>query len=117
MLYARVWDEKSPINGVPAEQVLANRQDLVAAHGDIFLVVDEYDKVSEIQIGKVIASNYNMGVELGLQEIAEMYLVKKEEEKAAAEQEVMINEELQAELAALSYDVMMLQMNMGVNEE
>ena len=116
MMIAIPWDEVSPINGIPAETVLANRPDLVAAHGDIFLVVDAYGKVSEIQIGSTIAVNYNMEPGLGLQEIADAYMIKKQEEAEAAEVERMGVEELQEEVAMLSYDVMVCQaaMNGGV---
>ena len=111
-----IWDEISPINGVPAERVLENRPDLVAAHGDIFLVVDDYNRVNEIQIGATIAANYGMEPGMELQAIADAYMVKKEEEAAAAEVERMTNEELQEEVATLSYDVMVCQaaMNSGV---
>jgi hypothetical protein len=111
-----IWDEVSPINGIPAERVLENRPDLVAAHGDIFLVVDDYNRVNEIQIGATIAANYGMEPGMELQVIADAYMVKKEEEAAAAEVERMTNEELQEEVAILSYDVMVCQaaMNGGV---
>ena len=111
-----IWDEVSPINGVPAERVLENRPDLVAAHGDIFLVVDDYNRVNEIQIGATIAANYGMEPGMELQAIADAYMVKKEEEAAAAEVERMGVEELQEEVATLSYDVMVCQaaMNGGV---
>jgi hypothetical protein len=109
MARVEIWDGKTAINNVPAETVLANRQDLVNALGDIFLVVDDYGKVTEIQIGATIASNYGMEPGMELQEIADVYMTKKEEEKAAAEQEQITNEQLQEEIAALSYEVMMLQ--------
>ena len=109
MQRAIVWDEVSPINGVEAEVILANRDDLVRAHGDIFLVIDEYNQVSEIQIGSVIAANYGMESGMELQAIADAYMVKKEEELQAEELERMTTEELQEEVAVLSYDVMVLQ--------
>ena len=109
MQRAIVWDEVSPINGVEAEVILANRDDLVRAHGDIFLVVDEYNQVSEIQIGTVIAANYEMEPGMELQAIADAYMIKKQEEVEAAEVERMTTEELQEEVAVLSYDVMVLQ--------
>lgn len=108
MARVEIWDGKTAINNIPAETVLANRQDLVNALGDIFLVVDDYGKVTEIQIGATIASNYGMEPGMELQEIADAYMAKKEEEKAA-EQEQITNEQLQEEIAALSYEVMMLQ--------
>lgn len=111
-----IWDEVSPINGVPAETVLANRPDLRVAHEDIFLVVDDYNRVNEIQIGSTIAANYGMEPGMELQAIADAYMVKKQEEEEAAEVERMTNEELQEEVATLSYDVMVCQaaMNGGV---
>ena len=116
MARVQIWDEISPINGIPAETVLANRPDLRAAHNDIFLVVDNYGRVNEIQIGATIASNYNMEPGMDLQAIADAYMVKKEEEAREAEIERMTNEELQEEVAVLSYDVMICQaaMNGGV---
>ena len=111
-----IWDEVSPINGVPAETVLANRPDLRVAHEDIFLVVDDYNRVNEIQIGSTIAANYGMEPGMELQAIADAYMVKKQEEEEAAEVERMGVEELQKEVAILSYDVMVCQaaMNGGV---
>ena len=109
MARVELWDGKTAINGVPAEKILANRKDLANALGDIFLVVDDYNKVTEIQIGSIIASNYKMEPGMELQAIADAYMVKKEEEAAAVEAEMLSNEELQEEVAALSYEVMMLQ--------
>lgn len=104
----KIWDGKEAINGIPAEEVLANRADLRNALGDIFLVM-QGEQVCEIQIGRIIAANYEMEPGMNLQEIADAYMVKKQEEKEAAEIERMTNEELQEEVAMLSYDVMMLQ--------
>lgn len=104
-----IWDEISTINGVSAEEVFANRPDLSAAKGDIFLVVDAYNRVNEIQIGSIIASNYNMASGLSLQQIADNYMIKKQEEVEAAEIEQLTNEELQEQVALLSYEVMELQ--------
>ena len=109
MANVQIWDGTTSINGINAEQILANRQDLANALGDIFLVVNDNGKVTEIQIGSIIASNYGMSADLTLQEIADAYMVKKEEEKLQAEEERLTNEELQEEVATLSYEVMMLQ--------
>lgn len=105
----QIWDGTTSINGISAEDILANRQDLRNALGDIFLVVNDNGKVTEIQIGSIIASNYGMSKDLTLQEIADAYIVKKEEEKQQIEEEKLTNEELQEEVALLSYEVMMLQ--------
>ena len=111
----QIWDGQSPINGVDANVILDNRDDLRRALGDIFLV-KQGDQVCEIQIGSIIAANYGMEEGLSLQEIANAYMVKKQEEAEAAEIERMGVEELQEEVAMLSYDVMVCQaaMNGGV---
>ena len=109
MANIQIWDGKTSINGISAEQILANRQDLANALGDIFLVVNDNGKVTEIQIGSIIASNYGFDSSLDIQGIADAYMAKKEEEKLQAEQERLTVEELQGEVATLSYDVMMLQ--------
>ena len=82
----QIWDGQSPINGIEAEVVLANRDDLRRALGDIFLVM-QGEQVCEIQIGKIIAANYGMEEGMSLQEIADAYMVKKQEEAEAAEVE------------------------------
>lgn len=109
MANIQIWDGKTSINGISAEQILANRQDLANALGDIFLVVNDNGKVTEIQIGSIIASNYGFDSSLDIQEIADAYMVKKEEERQQAEEEKITVDELQEEVATLSYDVMMLQ--------
>lgn len=111
----QIWDGQSSINGVEADVILANRDDLRRSLGDIFLV-KEGNLVCEIQIGTIIAANYGMDPELSLEEIANTYMIKVQEEAEAAEIERMTNEELQEEVATLSYDVMVCQaaMNGGV---
>lgn len=106
----QLWNERTEINGISMEQILANRQDLQSAGVEnIFLVVDEYDKVREIQIASTIAGNYGLDANLLVREVGEAYIAKKEEEERLAEQERITNEELQEEVAVLSYEVMMLQ--------
>lgn len=107
MANIQIWDGTTSINGISAEDILSNRQDLRNALGDIFLVVNDNGKVTEIQIGSIIASNYGMSADLTLQEIADAYMVKKEEERQQAEEEKLTVDELQEEVATLSYDVMM----------
>ena len=111
MANIQIWDGKTSINGISAEKILANRQDLKNALGDIFLVVNDNGKVTEIQIGSIIASNYGFDSSLDIQGIADAYMVKKEEEKIQIEEEKLTVDKLQGEVATLSYDVMMLQPN------
>lgn len=109
MSKVKIWDGKTSINGISAEEILANRNDLARALGDIFLVVDDSEEiVSEIQIGKIISSNYGFEAGLSLQEIADKYMEVKAQEALEAEKERLTTEELQEEVALLSYEVMSL---------
>ena len=110
MRVVKVWDGKESINGVPAKDVLANREDLKRALGDIFLVLVN-GQVTQIEIGTIIKSIYDLNENLSIQEIAEAYLAIKEEEETRERQEQLTNEELQEQVAMLSYQVMMLENN------
>ena len=100
----RIWDGKTAINGVEAEEILANRRDLRNALGDIFLVENEYGRVFEIQIGNIIATNYGINPNLGLLDIARKYMKIKEEERISQEEANLTAEQMQEELALLSYE-------------
>lgn len=108
MKIVKVWDGKESINGVPAKDILANREDLRRALGDIFLVLVN-GQVAQIEIGATIKSIYNLDENLSIQEVAEAYLAIREEEEARVRQEQLTNEELQEQVAMLSYQVMMLE--------
>lgn len=120
MLRVEVWDEISPINGVEAEEIFRMRKDLDRARGDIFLV-KQGDAVMQIEIGTIIKGNYGFDSNLSIQETAEQYLIKREEEEAKAQEEQMTIEELQEQVAMLSYQVMMYEEDIvseeGGNEE
>jgi len=115
MLRVEVWDEVSPINGVEAERIFEMRDDLVRARGDIFLV-KQGDAVMQIEIGAIIKCNYGFDANLSIQEVAEQYLAKREEEEAKAQEEQMTVEEMQEQIAMLSYQVMMLEANVEEGE-
>lgn len=96
----RLWDGKTSINGVSAEKILESREDLKSALGDIFLVM-QGQQVCEIQIGKTISSNYEMDEGLTIEEIAENYLLKKEEELQKQKQEQLNINEMQNKISIL----------------
>ena len=106
MLRVEVWDEKSAINGVEAEEIFKSRRDLARARGDIFLV-KQGDSVVQIEIGATIKANLGLDFNLSIQEVADLYLAKREEEDAVAQEEQLTLAELQEEVAMLSYMVMM----------
>lgn len=110
MRIVKVWDGKESINGIPAEEVLANRKDLERALGDIFLVLVN-GQVTQIEIGATIKSIYNLDENLSIEEVANAYLARREEEEAREREEQLTNEELQEQVAMLSYHIMMLEEN------
>lgn len=105
---AKVWNGTTPINGIPAEEVIANREDIKRNLNDVFIVEDGYGNVTEIQFGRTIKANYQMDPELTLEQVAAKYLEEKEKEEAAQVQEQLTVEELQKQVAILQYDVMAL---------
>lgn len=110
MKIVKVWDGKESINGVPAKDILANREDLRRALGDIFLVLVN-GQVTQIEIGATIKAIYDLDENLSIEEVAEAYLAKREEKEAREKEEKLTNEELQEQVAMLSYHVMMLEEN------
>ena len=112
----KIWDGKEAINVVPADKILANREDLACALGDIFLVI-ENGHVSNIEVGAVIKSCYDLDENLNIEEVAEAYLVKRAEEEARQAEEQLTIEQLQEQVAMLSYQVMMMEADVeGGNE-
>lgn len=69
-----IWNGKTPINKVSAEEVLKDREDIRINLGDVFLVVDEYEIVSEIQFGHLIKSSYKMPIDYTLEQVAQAYV-------------------------------------------
>ncbi len=108
MLSVQVWDEVSPLNGIPAEEIFANRDDLDRARGDIFLVFNN-GVLSQIEIGAIIRGNYGFDENLSIEEIANQYLEMREMEAQRARERQLTVEELQEQVAMLSYQVMMME--------
>lgn len=115
MLSVQVWDEISPLNGIPAEEIFANRDDLNRARGDIFLVFNN-GVLSQIEIGTIIRGNYGFDENLSIEEIANKYLEMREIEAQRAEERQLTVEELQEQVAMLSYQVMMMEADVAVEE-
>lgn len=107
MLTVQVWDEVSPLNGIPAEEIFANRDDLDRARGDIFLVYHN-GVLAQIEIGEIIRGNYGFDPNLSIEETANQYLETREIEAQKAKERQLTVEELQEQVAMLSYQVMMM---------
>ena len=110
MITVKVCDEIESINGIEANEVFKMRKDLDNARGDIFLV-KEGDRVLQIEIGSIIKANYKFDTNLSIEETAQQWLIKHNEEIESQKAEELTLEEMQEQLALLSYQVMMMQEN------
>ena len=116
MLTVQVWDEVSPLNGIPAEEIFANRDDLDRARGDIFLVYHN-GVLAQIEIGETIRGNYGFDPNLSIEETANQYLEAREIEAQKAKERQLTVDELQEQVAMLSYQVMMMEADVVLEEE
>lgn len=98
MKTVKVWDKKESINGIEASRVMEIKE--IGIMEEIFLVV-EGERVAEIQRKSVIASNYNLDLNLTCEEVAQKYLEIKQQEEQKQQQEILNLQEQQQEIEAL----------------
>jgi hypothetical protein len=108
----QIWDKKSSINGQEPEYFLKEK---MFSEGDVFLVLNEYNTITQIQSVNVIRANYGMPKELTSLEVAERYIGtieeqnKQEDEKVSAIEEMQLKQEEQEKIIAdLAYELMLL---------
>lgn len=87
-----IWDKVSSLNEVPAKQII---EELHFKNDDeIFLIYDEYDRLTNIENAKNIQAIYKMRTSMTVDEIAQEYIkIREEYEKNRQEQQ---NEEIYA---------------------
>ena len=68
----KLWDKKTPINGVEANYFL-NKQSFKNYDGDIILIYAENGSVSNVESKEVLALVYNINVNLLLDEFMVAY--------------------------------------------
>ncbi|MFJ1465393.1 hypothetical protein ACIJV2_17800 [Clostridioides difficile] len=114
----KIWDKKEKINGVSAEEILKGNYDFQTS--EVFLILDDYNRVTNIESVNTIKSIYKLDKNLTALETAEKYLEmhKKQEEDIKAHEELEKNsknatiathEEVKAlreETAALTFAMM-----------
>lgn len=83
----KIWDKKEKINGVEAEEILKDNYDFQTS--EVFLVLDDYGRVTNIESANTIKSIYKLDKNLTALETAEKYLEmhKKQEEEIKAHEE------------------------------
>lgn len=106
----KIWDKKSNINGQNASYFLKEK---MFNEGDVFLVLNDYDTVTQIQSVNIIRANYNMPKELTSQEVAQKYIEiieeqnKQQEETTTLEKQAVRIAELEQGQANTEYVLMM----------
>lgn len=87
----KIWDKKEKINGVEAEEILKGNYDFQTS--EVFLILDDYNRVTNIESVNTIKSIYKLDKSLTALETAEKYLEmhKKQEEEIKAHEELEKN--------------------------
>lgn len=68
----KIWNKQESINGVNAEEVLPTLN--LLDNDEVFLVIDEYGTVRNIEIVRIIKGAYGFPVEYTAEETAQAYI-------------------------------------------
>ena len=99
MYKIKIWDKIEPINGVNAEKIIKSHK--IKDTDDIFLVLNDYNKVLELNFINIIRDNFNLSSGFSAEQVAEEYLKIKEEEKVQEEKEQTTLENQDARISIL----------------
>ena len=99
MYKIKIWDKIEPINGVNAEKIIKSHK--IKDTDDIFLVLNDYNKVLELNFINIIRDNFNLSSDFSSVQVAEEYLKIKENEKVQEEKEQTTLEKQEARISVL----------------
>ena len=99
MYKIKIWDKIEPINGVNAEKIIKSHK--IKDTDDIFLVLNDYNKVLELNFVDIIRDNFNLSSDFSSVQVAEEYLKIKENEKVQEEKEQTTLEKQEARISIL----------------
>ena len=102
MYKTKIWDKIEPINGVDAKKVIKSHK--IKDTDDIFLVLNDYNKVLELNFINIIRDNFNLSSDFSAEQVAEEYLKIKEEEKVQEEKEQTTLENQDARISILEQE-------------
>lgn len=94
----KIWDKKEQINGINAETILANREDLVNEKEVILIVDDNTNRVTNIEIPSIICSNLGLDNSLPALEIGQKLVEHITEQNTKAKQNQVTVEDLKTQL-------------------
>lgn len=90
----KIWDKVSPINGVPAEKITPSWIGV----DEIILIVNENDRVLEINDAQVLKSNLGITENKTALEIGQAYLDFLTQQETKAQQEQVSIQDIQTQL-------------------
>lgn len=90
----KIWDKVSPINGVPAEKITSNWIGV----DEIILIVNENDRVLEINDAQILKSNLGITEDKTALEIGQAYLDFLTQQETKAQQEQVSIQDIQTQL-------------------
>ena len=115
MYKIKIWDKIEPINGVNAEKIIKSHK--IKETDDIFLVLNNYDRVLELNYVEVIRNNFNLSKNLTKEEVAKEYLKIKEGEKLQAEKEANALEEMVNKISILEAENETLKQELSITQD
>ena len=115
MYKIKIWNKKDSINGVDAEKVIKSHK--IKETDDIFLVLNNYDRVLELNFVEVIRNNFNLSKNLTKEEVAKEYLKIKEGEKLQAEKEANALEEMVNKISILEAENETLKQELSITQD
>lgn len=76
----KIWDKSESINGVEASEILDSTPFFKT--DEVFLILDDYDIVTNIESCKIIKSIYKLDKNMTVEEVAEYYIKTLKNEKS-----------------------------------
>ncbi len=95
----KIWNKKDSIKGFDANFII--KRNSIKENDEVFLVLDDLNKVVAIETVNTIKSTYNLDVGLSADETAQEYLKIKEEKKIQAEKDRITLEEATNKISIL----------------
>lgn len=114
MLSYKIWNKKDSINGFDSSYWIKSFN--LKENDGVFLILNN-GVVERFEIDTIIKSNYNLDVNLSTDQVAQIYLRKKEEEKLQAEKEQASLEEQQEKISILEAENETLKQELSITQD
>lgn len=98
---AIVWNKQDAINGISAYEVIHSHN--IKESDEIFLVMNG-GRVTELQFKDIIASNYNLDINMTVEQVAQKYVELREQEALKIQQEEQNKVSQQEQIDALKQE-------------